>query len=62
MNLDKNKRLEAHGWKVGSAEEFLDLSDEEKVMLDKVAKHNYLLEKPNTKITDIEKLPEIKNE
>ena len=62
MNIDKNKRLEAHGWKVGSAEEFLGLSDEEKVMLDKVAKHNYLLEKSNTKITDIDKLPEIKNE
>lgn len=62
MNLDKNKRLEAHGWKVGSAEEFLDLSEEKKVMLDKVAKHNYLLEKPNTKVTNVDKLPEIKNE
>lgn len=62
MNLDKNKRLEAHGWKVGSAEEFLDLSEEKKVMLENIAKHNYLLEKPNTKVTNVDKLPEIKNE
>lgn len=62
MNLDKNRRLEAHGWKVRSAEEFLGLSEEEKVMLDKVVKHDYLVEKPNTKITDVDKLPEIKNE
>jgi predicted transcriptional regulator len=29
MREEKRKRLEAKGWKVGSAKEFLDLSDEE---------------------------------
>lgn len=29
MREEKRKRLEAKGWKVGSAEEFLNLSDEE---------------------------------
>ena len=29
MREDKKRRLEAKGWKVGSAEEFLRLSDEE---------------------------------
>ena len=29
MNKDKRKKLEAKGWKVGSAEEFLDLTPEE---------------------------------
>ena len=60
MNLDKNKRLEAHSWKVGSAEEFLGLSDDEKVILDKVVKPDYLVEKPDTKITGVDKLPDIK--
>ena len=35
MNIDKRKRLEAHGWKVGSAEEFLGLSNEEIVEVNK---------------------------
>jgi hypothetical protein len=39
MNFDKQKRLEANGWKVGSAEEFLRLTDEEKKIVD----NNYLL-------------------
>ena len=29
MRAEKRKRLEARGWKVGSAKELLDLSDEE---------------------------------
>ena len=29
MRESKRKRLEANGWKVGSAKEFLELSDEE---------------------------------
>ena len=29
MNAEKRKRLEAKGWKVGTAKEFLGLSDEE---------------------------------
>lgn len=29
MKADKRKKLEAKGWKVGTAEEFLDLSPEE---------------------------------
>ena len=29
MNKAKRKRLEAKGWKLGSAQEFLDLSEEE---------------------------------
>lgn len=35
MNIDKMKRLEAHGWKVGSAEEFLGLSSEEIIEVNK---------------------------
>lgn len=35
MNLAKVKRLEAHGWRVGNAEEFLGLTDEEKKVIDK---------------------------
>ena len=29
MRAEKQKRLEAKGWKVGSVKEFLDLSDQE---------------------------------
>ena len=29
MNKDKRKKLEAKGWKVGSADEFLNLTPEE---------------------------------
>ena len=47
MNLDKMKRLEAHGWKVESAEEFLQLSEEEKAVLNKV-----IPKKDSTKVTD----------
>ena len=42
MNLDKNKRLEAHGWKVGNAEEFLNLPDEEKVVMSHAERQKYL--------------------
>jgi hypothetical protein len=35
MNLDKIKRLEVHGWKVGRAEEFLGLSNEETKQVEK---------------------------
>lgn len=34
MREDKKRRLEAKGWKVGSAEEFLRLSDEESAYID----------------------------
>ncbi len=34
MNKNKKKRLEAKGWKVGSAREFLDLSSEEGAYVD----------------------------
>ena len=34
MNKTKRKRLEAAGWKVGSAADFLDLSSEEKVFVE----------------------------
>ena len=50
MNLDKIKRLEAHGWKVGSAEDFLGLSEEEKAVLNKV-----IPKKDSTKVTDKKK-------
>lgn len=36
MNPDKIKRLESHGWKVGSSEEFLGLTDEEIKIIEKV--------------------------
>lgn len=48
MNLDKIKRLEAHGWKVGNAEEFLELTNEEiaeamnRMILNKVTNTGYL--------------------
>jgi len=34
MREDKKKRLEAKGWKVGTAKEFLRLSDEESAYID----------------------------
>jgi len=34
MREDKRRRLEAKGWKVGSAKEFLRLSDEESAYID----------------------------
>jgi predicted transcriptional regulator len=34
MRQDKKRRLEAKGWKVGSAKEFLGLSDEESAYID----------------------------
>lgn len=34
MNAKKRTRLEAKGWRVGSAEEFLDLSEEEAAYVD----------------------------
>ncbi len=46
--MDKNKRLklEHHGWKTGSAAEFLGLSPEEAVYVDlKVSLSRYLKEK-----------------
>ena len=33
MRKEKRRRLEAAGWKVGSAQEFLDLSDEEATLV-----------------------------
>ena len=42
MNLDKMKRLEAHGWKVESAEKFLSLPDEEKVIMTHTERQKYL--------------------
>lgn len=38
MKDQKRELLEANGWKVGSAEDFLELSDEERQWL------NYLIE------------------
>ena len=34
MHKQKRKALEADGWKVGTAQEFLDLSDEEAALID----------------------------
>jgi ribosome-binding protein aMBF1 (putative translation factor) len=34
MREDKKRRLEAKGWKVGSAKEFLQLTDEESAYID----------------------------
>jgi hypothetical protein len=34
MNEEKKKRLEAAGWKVGSVEEFLELTPEETAIVD----------------------------
>jgi len=34
MNNDKRKRIEAAGWKVGSVDEFLNLTPEESAIVD----------------------------
>jgi hypothetical protein len=34
MEAKKRTRLEAHGWRVGSAEDFLDLTPDESVYID----------------------------
>ena len=34
MNESKRKRLEAKGWKLGDAQEFLDLADEEMALIE----------------------------
>ena len=34
MDAAKRKRLEAHGWKVGSADEFLQLSSQEQALVE----------------------------
>ena len=34
MDAKRRKKLEAEGWKVGSAEEFLDLTPEESALID----------------------------
>lgn len=34
MDKDKKARLEAHGWRVGSAEEFLGMAPEEAAYVD----------------------------
>jgi ribosome-binding protein aMBF1 (putative translation factor) len=34
MHKQKRRALEAHGWKVGTAQEFLELSDEETALID----------------------------
>ena len=34
MNDSKRRRLEAKGWKLGDAQEFLDLSDEEMALIE----------------------------
>lgn len=34
MKADKKKRLEASGWRVGSADEFLDLTPEEAALVE----------------------------
>ena len=47
MNLDKNKRLEAHNKKGEDTKQFLQLSDEEKAVLNKV-----IPKKDSTKVTD----------
>ena len=36
MNSEKRQKLEEAGWKVGSAEEFLELTEEEKAIVSKV--------------------------
>ena len=34
MRKDKKKRLEAKGWKIGNAQDFLDLSEEESAYIE----------------------------
>ena len=34
MNADRKKKLEARGWKVGTVQEFLGLTDEEATLIE----------------------------
>ena len=50
MRQSKRKALEKKGWKVGSAEDFLDLSDEELALIElKIALGNALKERRKRK-------------
>jgi len=50
MNNKKKSYLEKHGWKVGSATDFLNLSEEEAAFVEfKVALSNYLKERRHAK-------------
>ncbi len=48
MHEDKKERLEAAGWRVGSADEFLELSPEETALLDLKAQLGKSLRKVRT--------------
>ena len=56
MHKAKKKRLEAKGWKVGSVEEFLDLSPEESAYIELKLKLALSLKKrrQRTKLTQVE--------
>lgn len=45
MNAEKRKRLEAAGWKIGSTQEFLGLSDQEQAYIDLKLTFSRLLKK-----------------
>lgn len=50
MRQSKRKALEKQGWKIGSAKDFLDLSDEEQVLIElKIALGNALRERRQKK-------------
>ena len=46
MHEKKRKRLEANGWKLGTAQEFLGLSNEEAAYIDRTVRRAASLQKP----------------
>jgi DNA-binding XRE family transcriptional regulator len=56
MNIERRKRIEAAGWKIGTVQEFLDLTDEEIEYIDfRIALSNGLKElRRRRKLTQIQ--------
>ena len=56
MNKNKQKRLESAGWRIGSAEEFLGLSEEEAAYIDLklTLSKNVRLRREENRLTQIE--------
>jgi len=52
MNANRRKKLEVAGWKVGSAEEFLELSDEDEGVIEALRRDAEMNENPDQAISD----------
>jgi hypothetical protein len=58
MNSKKRQQLEEAGWKVGNAEEFLELTEEEKITVSQLLQSKQYFEKWGVSITNIEQYHE----